>query len=86
MTLQEEYNKIVEKYLEIFYEKHGLELEYWVQDNPGTIGQFGDYFFGFDDIRYDIDNNIPKDRLIEWYDFNLEYSEKTGHSVNYRSF
>lgn len=33
----------------------------------------GDYFIGFDLIKYDIDNDVPEDKFIEYYDEMVEY-------------
>jgi len=80
MNLKIDYDKIVDAYLQKFIEKHDCcELEYWIGE-PGDIAVLGDYFFNFSDIKYDIDNDVEKSLIWEWYDFNVSY--KGSHSIN----
>ena len=53
---------VCNEYLEAFCWKHGYTYDkyVWVGDDPGTVANIGDLFVGMDDIRYDIDNNIPE--------------------------
>ena len=90
MNLQEKFTAIAELYIEAFLRKHNLfddengdysEWE-WVGSDVGGIIEVADYFIGFDDIRYDIDNCIEKDNFFEWYDYVLENEKK----INYKSY
>ena len=42
----------------------------------------GDYYFDFQDIKLDIDEDVPEPIILEWYDFSLENEVK----VNYKSW
>ena len=80
---------VCNEYLEAFCWKHGYTYDkyVWVGDDPGTVANIGDLFVGMDDIRYDIDNNIPESCFEKWYWKNLEVYELTGcHYMNFSSF
>ena len=81
--LKKEFNTIVNKYLKVFETKQELYFDYWVGDYVGEIAVFGDFFFNFDDIRLDIDNNIVSGKIIDWYDWSVENEDTT---VNYKSW
>jgi len=80
--LKDQLENIIDKYIDLFYQKHDLVLDFWVADNVGTIAQFGDYYFDFNVIRYDLETDQPKDNLIKWYDEMLE-NEKY---INYQTY
>jgi len=90
MTLQDKFQGITKLYVEAFLRKHdffddetGEYYDYeWVADEVGGILCVSDYFFGFDDIRYDIDNAIQKDTFFAWYEYCVENEKK----VNYKSY
>ena len=84
--LKEQFNKITEEYLSSFSKKHDLEFDGWVGDRIGEIATFGDYFFNFDDIRYDLDNDIQKEIIFEWYDISIDLALSDKPVVNYRDF
>lgn len=76
-------------YLEEFCNKHGhrYEPDMWVSNEPGTVAMICDMFVGIDNIRYDIDNDIPEKYFEKWYWKNLEVYEVAGCDyMNYRSF
>lgn len=55
-------------------------------DIPGTIGSFGDYFFGFEDIRLDLETNQPEKEIFKWYDANLELGMRNQPGINYHTW
>jgi len=80
---------VCEEYLIAFIEKH--EYEYndysWVGDEPGTVAIIGDIFANFDDIRYDIDNDIPTSKFEEWYYKSVDIHELTNDEwLSYKSY
>ena len=80
---------ICDKYLNEFCDKHeyAYEPDCWVANNPGTIANVGDMFVSMDDIRYDIDNDIPEEYFEEWYWKNIEVYELVGEKfMNYENF
>lgn len=77
------------EYLRIFCTKHGYEYEpdMWVADNPGTIVMIGDMFVSMENIRYDVDNNVPEEYFEKWYWKSLDLHELgVEHWMNYESY
>lgn len=85
-SLQKEYHKICNQYLLEFCKKHEWDFEFWVADEPGTIAIIGDYFIGFREMRYDIDNNIKEDAFIKWYDYALGLGMKDEFYLLYENW
>lgn len=81
--LKEDYQKACEAYIEEFATKQDMEFEGWVANVVGDIAYFGDYFFNFRDIVWDINSNQPKGLILDWYN---RYLEDVGNCVNYYSF
>lgn len=76
-------------YLYEFCQKHEYQYEpdMWTGDDPGTIVLIGDMYVSMENIRYDIDNNIPEDYFEKWYWKNLDVNTITGQTwMNYESF
>ena len=83
----DELETAIQHYVDVFCEKHELIFDYWVADLSGGVGQFGDYFFGFEDIRLDLETNQPVDVIFEWYDITLELAMKDDtYGINYYSW
>jgi hypothetical protein len=82
------YEKAVESYAIAFCEKHGFDLKDadWVNNEPGTILCVADYFFDFREIKYDIDNDVPKEMMIRYYDYCLDLHHTGGKPVNYKNW
>lgn len=86
MDLKTNYEKIVQNYLEVFCQKQNCEFMYWIADEVGGVACFvNEYFISFNDIRYDIDNNIEKGTIFKWYD-EIEYSIENKKIINYQSY
>jgi hypothetical protein len=83
--LQVTFNFVVEKYIQKFEKKHGYQFSDWVSDDIGGIACFIEqYYFNFDDIRYDIDNNVKKGLIFQWQDEGVENGGKDD--INFRSY
>jgi len=74
--LKNEFYEITVKYLKKFHDITGLELDYWI-DEINLHGQFGDYFIGFNLIRFIVDRDIMPNYFFDWYNFVTEYEFKT---------
>lgn len=88
-SLKENWKSICNEYLKRFCDKHefAYEPDMWVAGDPGTIIEIADMFVAMDDIRYDIDNDIPEDKFCSWYWKLLERLELgLEHDLNYSSF
>lgn len=83
--LEKSFIKIVELYITKFEKKHGYEFSDWVSGNVGEMACFIEqYYFNFDDIRYDIDNNVKKGLIFQWQDEGVENGAKDN--INFRSY
>ena len=81
-SLQERFNQCVLEYVNLFCEKQEMDFSYWIGGHIGQICEINDFILGFQEIQYDIDNNIEKGMIVDWYDENLA----GGQSINYHSF
>ena len=90
MKLKTKYEKIVEQYLIAFVDKQELDIEncYWVADRVGEVLSVNEqYYFSFDDIRFDIDNNIKPGTILEWQEESLDnYFKKKKYKINYENY
>ena len=66
-TACDNYLKAICEMFELFYEEDA-----WVAGDVGTIACVGDYFIGFDEIRYIVDNDLTLDEYLQYYDYCLE--------------
>lgn len=82
------YQYLVEDYLEAFTTKHNIDFEFWVGGDIGSVACFGDYSFNFDEIRYDIDNQIKGRKIFRWFDEGVEHNmyRKETQFINYSSY
>lgn len=86
------YESAANEYLRLFCEKHEYDFEdakrSWVAGDVGTIANVGDEFVDMVTIRADIDQNVPEDEFIKWYDYCLRIAS-IDHSIptpNYDSW
>lgn len=92
MTLQEQFNKIADKYIKAFCTKQECEMDFWVADEIGGIAFCADFYFNYDAIRLDVDYDVPKGEIIKWYDFCIEqhYTENkedfTLPTISYKNW
>lgn len=87
--LKSEWQILCSMYLRKFCDKHEYtyEPDCWVANNPGTIACVNDMFVSMEDIRYDIDNDIPEESFEKWYWKSLEVYELVGEKfMNYENF
>lgn len=83
------WKEICNNYLFEFCNKHeyAYEPDCWIAGDPGTIVNIGDLFVSMEDIRYDIDNDIPEHYFENWYWKSLEVYEITEQNyINYKSY
>lgn len=89
----ETWRDICDNYLRAFAKKHDYDIEYeiqhnyvWIGNDIGSVACIGDMYIGFDDIRYDIDHEIPEDKFDDWYWKSLDRAERGLKFMNYPSF
>jgi len=84
MTLKKRFEAVANEYLLKFIKKQDLDFDGWIGDDVGGIASFiCQYFFNFDDIRYDIDNKCKKGLILHWQDDCLE---NKPNYINYYSY
>lgn len=73
-SLRETYKHVCNGYLHSFCFSYKLDYSdsSWVADEQGTVACIGDYYVGFDDIRYCVDNDVPFETWIQHYDYLLD--------------
>lgn len=88
LELRLAYEAAVENYLAAFMKQYDLtcDPEPWVGNEIGTIAEVGDYFFGFDDIKRCVDEDVNWQDLIECYDYNLEGGMLGLNAINLKSW
>lgn len=79
---------ICNEYLRLFCDRHGYAYhpEDWIGGEAGGIIEIADMFVNMDNIRYDVDNEIPTDKFSEWYWNSVEHSELGLKYMNYPSY
>ena len=82
------YEAACANYIAAFMEQYGLtcDPEPWVANEIGGIVNIGDCFFGFDEIRLCVDNDVPWNDLIEWYDYNTQSNQYGLATPNLKSW
>ena len=75
-SLSVAYDNACNDYAKAFAEKHEMDYtdEDWVGGDFGTILGLGDYYFNFQEIKYDMDYNIDKDEIFKYYDYCIRAS------------
>ena len=88
LELRLAYEAAVTNYLSAFMKQYDLSCdpEPWVGNEIGTIAEVGDYFFGFDDIKRCVDEDVKWEDLIEWYDYNCEGGMLGLNQINLKSW
>lgn len=87
ISLFDNLNNSIKKYVELFEKKHEIELDFWVANFVGTIGCFSnEYYIDFETIRLDLEKDVPKDVFFNWYDLTLDLGMRNEPIINYYSY
>ena len=80
-TLKDQFETIVKRYVASFCWKHDLDIENysWVGGRVGEVLEVSDFYFGFDDIRMDIDKELTERTIFDWYYATLEHANCPEH-------
>lgn len=88
--IRERYENAVHEYCIAFCQKHDYHYnpDGWVRNNIGGVVLIGDYYINFDDIRYDIDNDVPKEIFFEFYEYTLRLAmiDEGRHNVKHVNY
>jgi hypothetical protein len=89
MTLKQRYESVATAYLNKFIEKQGFNHSFdgWIGGIGGIAGFAEQYFFNFDDIRYDIDNDCEVGLILRWQEDGVDHHMKGNtDTINYHSY
>lgn len=79
--LQYDFENAVNAYIEAFCKKQDLTFDFWIADRIGEMAAFTPFwFFTFDDIRRDIDQEIEAGVIKEWHESTM------NKDINYISY
>jgi hypothetical protein len=83
LKLKAGFEKAVEGYILAFCEKQDRTFDGWIGDLIGELADIGGYYvLNFDDIRFDVDNQVPAGLIFKWYEEILA----EGKDMNYRHY
>lgn len=90
IQLRKQYENIANAYLKAFCEKHNFDYEdarrSWVADEPGGVCLISDYYVTYDDMRLDIDRDVPEDEYWDYYNYSVQAAEYGFTCPNYSSW
>ena len=76
-TLNQRFKALCEEYrkafVEYYFTEDGVQADSWwiADEHGGVLCVNDDVFFGFDEIRNCVDNEVEYKDLMEWYDYTL---------------
>ena len=77
--------KILIQFEPAWFKKQELDIDncYWIADRIGEILSVNEqYYFNFNDIRFDVDNNMKDGLIFRWQDECIENNLK----INYENY
>lgn len=84
--LKLDYEKSVEAIVNAFEKKHDIGCMDWVADDIGGVIECSDTFYSFNDIKYDIFNDVPVGVIEEWSEASLEAHYRKDKQINFSSY
>lgn len=86
--LYRELRDVLSAYIQMFEDKHELDLQYIVNDDIMGVLDFGDvYFFNTTDVVYDIDHDLPKGLILQWAEDSIDDSKNPARqTINLLSY
>jgi len=73
------------KYTDLFCVKHDIDHdeEYWVGGVKGGIISLRDMYLSFEDIRLDLEHDMPQEAIFDWY---WNHYAEAKKRINYQSY
>lgn len=90
VKLKDDWNEVCNQYLRRFCKIMELDYEYayWPGGDIGSVAVWEDgTAYNMDEIRYVVDNNIPKETVEAWWDYSyqIHYINSEYHALqNYK--
>jgi hypothetical protein len=85
-ALRKSLDKVLKNYIYEFEKKQEVEFTFAVADDLMGVICMGDYSLSMSDIAYDIDNDVAKGVIFNWYNDGLEACSKGIGLINYHSY
>lgn len=70
--LEKDYEKACNHYIRLFSKKNDIKFDYWIANLIGGVAAFGDYYFNFQDIIWDVNSEQLPGTILKWYEEMLE--------------
>ena len=86
--LYRELRGVLSAYIQMFEDKHEVDMQYSVDEELIGVLCFGDaYFFHIADVVYDIDHDLPKGLILQWAEDSIDDSKNpTRQTINLHSY
>lgn len=88
--LNKAYEKACNDILKAFAEEYEVQVdkEDWVAGDVGGIVGLcqSEYFLNFEDLLYMLNNNIPFDEFLKWWDYSAEVGILGLNGMNFKSW
>lgn len=86
-ALRKQLETVAKNYIRKFEKAHGVEFDFAGNDDLIGVLFFGDYFFSFENIVFDVDNKLPVRLIFEWHDAQIESDMKGSvQNINLPSY
>ena len=87
--MRKKYEDLCNEYAKLFAKKHDLNFDYWIGygHQVGGVASFSEtYYFNIENIRLDIDNDVPKKVALKWYEDSINHYYTQQGDINYFSY
>lgn len=86
--LYRELRGVLSAYIQMFEDKHEVDMQYSVDEELIGVLCFGDaYFFHIADVVYGIDHDLPKGLILQWAEDSIDDSKNpTRQTINLHSY
>ena len=85
--LREKLDALAVEYIKEFEKNHECYFEFAIFDDLTDMLAFGDNYFSFSDVAYDIDNNVEKGLIFQWQNENIEFDAYGNETtISFRSY
>ena len=86
--LYRELRDVLAAYIQMFEDKHEVEMQYSVDEELIGVLDFGYvYFFNTADVVFDIDHDLPKGLILQWAEDSVDDSKNPARqTINLLSY
>lgn len=81
--IKERLDNCIDLYTDLFCLKQEVSSDGWIGEIKGGINCFADAYLSFEDIRLDLELEVPKGVIFKWYWDNIENGSQM---INYHSY